>query len=486
MILTFNIQPVKSESETWTVDNDGSADFTTIQEAINNATAGDTILVNKGTYYEHVTVNKTISLIGNDTDQTIVNGGRTASVITITADNVNIRGFTVMNSGFGPNDHGITIDRSSGTHISGNKILNNGNGGIGLFFSPNNTITGNAIFSNLYSGIFLYSSSNNLISGNVIYFNTYNGIHAYSSYNNVISDNDISSNAYYGIFLSFSLNNTIYHNNLNNIRQASSPELKNAWDYEGEGNFWSDYTGVDMYSGPYQNETGSDGIGDTEYVIDVNNKDYFPLMGRFSSFNVTLRQETYQVNVISNSAISDFEFTIGEETGNKIIRFNATSQDGEDGFCRVDLPTNLISGPFILVVGGEEITSTSGEFLEGAYSYLYFTYVNHNNTITIVSSKTLNLYNDLADKSSKLQTDLNNLNVTYHDILGQYETLLGNYSQLQNSYRELNNSYQEHLQNDAVNVSNIRNLTYIIAVTTALFIITAVYLSKSAFPPPTG
>jgi hypothetical protein len=54
----------------------------------------------------------------------------------------------------------------------------------------------------------------------------------------------------------------------------------NAWDdgYPSGGNYWSDYTGVDLRKGPYQNETGSDGIGDTPYSIDSDNADRYPLM----------------------------------------------------------------------------------------------------------------------------------------------------------------------------------------------------------------
>jgi pectin methylesterase-like acyl-CoA thioesterase len=50
----------------WTVDGSGGADFTRIQDAINNASAGDTILVYSGVYYENVYVNKSITLRGID------------------------------------------------------------------------------------------------------------------------------------------------------------------------------------------------------------------------------------------------------------------------------------------------------------------------------------------------------------------------------------------------------------------------------------
>jgi PKD repeat protein len=48
--------------------------------------------------------------------------------------------------------------------------------------------------------------------------------------------------------------------------------------YPSGGNYWTDYKGVDVKSGPNQDKPGSDGIGDTPYVVDTNNKDRYPLM----------------------------------------------------------------------------------------------------------------------------------------------------------------------------------------------------------------
>jgi parallel beta-helix repeat protein len=86
-----------------------------------------------------------------------------------------------------------------------------------------------------------------------------------------------------GIRLYSSSNNIIYHNNfIDNTKQVYILEsgYGNLWDagYPSGGNYWSDYTGIDEYSGSGQNETGSDGIGDTPYVIDENNQDNYPLM----------------------------------------------------------------------------------------------------------------------------------------------------------------------------------------------------------------
>jgi len=74
----------------------------------------------------------------------------------------------------------------------------------------------------------------------------------------------------------------IYHNNfIDNVQQVSSfLVLMNVWDdgYPSGGNYWSDYTGVDLKWGSDQDRSGSDGIGDTAYVIDGNNRDRYPLM----------------------------------------------------------------------------------------------------------------------------------------------------------------------------------------------------------------
>jgi len=65
-----------------------------------------------------------------------------------------------------------------------------------------------------------------------------------------------------------------------NGEQVCSESSTNVWDdgYPSGGNYWSDYNGTDIFRGIYQNETGSDGIGDTAYIIDANNIDHYPLM----------------------------------------------------------------------------------------------------------------------------------------------------------------------------------------------------------------
>jgi len=477
---------VKASPTTWTVDDDGAADFNTIQEAVNQATSGDRIFVRIGIYYEHVIINKSVSLIGENTDSTIVDGNETGSVISITANSVSIEGFTIKRSGLLANeyDSGIFVDHSSGNNISHNTITDNYYG-ISLYSSANNLVSENTITDNYY-GISLYSSVNNLVSENTITNNEY-GISLYSSVNNIVSENTITDNDY-GIIVFDSSTNVIFHNNfVNNDPQAYSYNSINVWDNGKEGNYWSDYTGVDLYGGPYQNETGSDGIGDSAYIITPPGTpigsiqfDYYPLMGMFYHLTVTLKRETYHVTVICNSTISEFRFEVGAETGNKIIRFNVTGKDDTAGFCRVGIPTDLMDYPQIVLVSGEEIVPTLLGISNETHLYLYFTYVQNSHIIAIISSKTLHIYNQLLDKNVKLQMDLQDLNAKHYDLLSKYNILLGNYSQFQESYNELNNSYQEHLSDYSRNVHNVRSLMYIFAASTVIFIISTIYLSKNA------
>jgi parallel beta-helix repeat protein len=489
-------------TRTWTVDDNGPANFTNIQEAINNASSGDTIFVHMGTYYEHVVINKTITLVGEDNNFTIIDGYETDNVIYIRANNVTIKGFTVRKSGMYLYT-GILVDHSTGNVIINNKIIYNYEG-ISLLYSSSNVVCDNTISSNC-DGIFLYYSSNNVVSGNVILHNDLDGMSLYYSSNNVVCGNTILSN-YHGINLGLSSdNNTIYHNNFNNTYQAWS-ESKNFWNYGDEGNYWSNYTGQDL---------NKDGMGDTPYDINAVNKDKYPLMGMFSNFSITLERETYSITVISNSTISVFGFQIGSETGNKIIHFNATGEDGTVGFCRVKIPTKLMNYPHIVLVDGKEITPTLLNVSNNAYAYLYFTYLHKNHTITIISSKTLALYFELLDEYLKLQKDLYDLNETYYTLLenynillsnytrlqisfgelntsylehlidysallGNYNILLYNYTQLQVSFHDLNDSYLKHLLDYSEQMQNTRNLTYILAALTAIFIITTIYLSKRA------
>ena len=81
------------------VDLKGHGDHTTIQAAIAAANPGDTIYVWAGMYNESVVIDKTVTVIGNGTGNTTINGTGIGDTVRVTEDFVNISGFTIKNSG---------------------------------------------------------------------------------------------------------------------------------------------------------------------------------------------------------------------------------------------------------------------------------------------------------------------------------------------------------------------------------------------------
>jgi parallel beta-helix repeat protein len=179
------------------------------------------------------------------------------------------------------NNEGISLVFSNKNDISNNEASLNDDG-IYLESSNSNNITGNVISSNGMGGIALLSSNLNDIRENAISDND-NGFYLWKSNLNDIKNNTVFSNTEFGIFLEDSLGNDIYHNDfVNNQEQASDDSNNgNQWNtsYPEGGNFWSDYNGVDMHSGPNQDQEGSDGIGDASYTIEGgSNNDHYPLI----------------------------------------------------------------------------------------------------------------------------------------------------------------------------------------------------------------
>jgi len=176
---------------------------------------------------------------------------------------------------------GFHMESGSDNNLTKNTITNNTGDGI-ILYSSNNTLAGNTIANNVGKGILVGGSNNTLVKNTIT--DNEEGIRLrYGGYNN-LTQNTITNNTQHGIYLYHSNHNTFYHNNfINNTLQVyvSSDSVDNIWDngYPSGGNYWSDYTDVDLFSGPNQDNPGSDGIGDTSYTIDAENQDNYPLIG---------------------------------------------------------------------------------------------------------------------------------------------------------------------------------------------------------------
>ena len=214
--------------------------FNTIQEAIDLSGTFGTIHVYNGTYKENLMVHKSVNLIGEDKNNTIIDGCQQNHVINISADYVNISEFTIKNSSIGQgmneiggiyttsknlnisdniilnNDIGIKISNSTNSLINNNTILNNKRYGIILYDTKFTTVINNNISKNVFEGLVLLASPINNILNNQIKYNSGNGIYSLFSYANIIENNFISYNKADGVTLGDSDSNIIFFNNISN------------------------------------------------------------------------------------------------------------------------------------------------------------------------------------------------------------------------------------------------------------------------------
>ncbi len=140
-----------------------------------------------------------------------------------------------------------------------------------------NTISDNFASNNMVAGIYIRGGSKsttfNKIEDNIEHLNSYGIAIQFTADNNTIKGNYISNNTYgLAIFGGDPTNNTVYANCfIDNVNQATDDGINNAWDFDGKGNYWDDFTGKDA---------NNDGIGDIPYNITgtAGSMDNFPLM----------------------------------------------------------------------------------------------------------------------------------------------------------------------------------------------------------------
>ena len=229
---------------------------------------------------------------------------------------------TILNNTLYRNPLGIALGNVSDSTIAGNTVIGSK---LNVTYPPPDVI----IFSHPLQSWQLDSDLLYGIVGGIVFDGKSNMI-----YDNTVEDSSWGIGAGYRSY--FVQGNVVCHNNfINNTYQAWDYPwaASNRWDlgYTSGGNYWSDYTGTDVYSGPYQNETGNDGIGDTPYVIQPNNRDNYPFMTPYTdhydiaiAYPMTTRALFRQHREIINISINVINLSVEAETFNITFQANST------------------------------------------------------------------------------------------------------------------------------------------------------------------
>lgn len=222
---------------------------------------------------------------------------------------------------------GIRLGTMENVTFTGNDFSNNDWNGISLKYAENVTIAGNVLSHNNMSGADVYSSEWVTVTGNRAFSNLWHGIYVRHTENSTVAANNVSSNGLDGIRLYSSADVLVHHNNIDNAPTQAYDDGANTWDdgYPSGGNYWTDYAGVDDCSGADQDIcTGGDGIGDTNYTIDADSVDNYPLMAPY--------EDTEKPSVVILSPTEDESFDTVQ-----ITVTGTASDQGLSGLKRVDV-----------------------------------------------------------------------------------------------------------------------------------------------------
>lgn len=255
------------------VSINGDKQFSSIQTAIDAAAENETVYVFPGVYNETIKINKTITLMGQNAETTIIDGNNSGNVIiVINTERCNIKGFTIRNSG--PSHSGIDL-KAPYNNISDNIIKNNHYGIYSRDFDSNYVCKNIFEYNDEY-GIYLQSSNSNWILKN-IFKNNDCAMRVKARYN-VITKNLFENNSQGLYFCCFAERNQVYRNNfINNTESQAIDNVDGATWYnveEKQGNYWDDYTGKDI---------DGDGIGETSYNVNFQGteQDRYPLVNQW-------------------------------------------------------------------------------------------------------------------------------------------------------------------------------------------------------------
>ena len=323
IVSVANIEISKAESKRIVVPDD----YSSIQEAVDNALEGNTVFVRNGFYYNQtVIIDKAISLIGEDKTNTRIIGdwSLNGTVILVRHDGVVVQNLTLGSvNGAGVSGRGVHLLNVQDCIVSICKFEGNGIG-VWLYGSSENTIEDNYMVGSEYNvhfnyGIKLqYSHNNSILRNNVTDYDYGFGIVLDSSTGNILTRNQISNN-YHGIWLNSANSNNLSNNNVSltrNIFVRASEQVK-------LGSF-----GIRLFSSA-NNTISSNNVSSVPKGIQIVAFSYFNLVENNSMTNSTYGLElanNSSLNLIERNKISnsDYGFMLKYASNNTLSANNIT------------------------------------------------------------------------------------------------------------------------------------------------------------------
>lgn len=198
---------IKNNDNILYVGGNGPNNYTSIQDAINDASDGDIIFVYSGIYNESIILDKAINLIGEHREKTIIHAIEGYGV-NITGSGININNFTITNGSW--EYASVIIYKSQGNIISNCNFYNNDWSAIEIYSSDKNKILNCNIYKNIIGVELRYSKDNDIFDCDV----SYNGEGMWIAHSdcNKVSQCIFYENKWGGISLDHSSSNTILNN----------------------------------------------------------------------------------------------------------------------------------------------------------------------------------------------------------------------------------------------------------------------------------
>jgi parallel beta-helix repeat protein len=472
---------INASAQTRYVGGSGPGNYTSIEQGIEAANPGDTVFVYAGTYNETVTIDKTITLQGEDKDTTIIDAQGLGTVITISASWVNVTGFTIKNAkdGFYYGIDLFTIN-SNYNKVYNNIIKDNPRGiasiGLSAGSSRNEIIENEIIFNDYGIQITPYKgnySHNWTIKGNQIEDNSNDGIYIEGVKDfEINADNSFNNNGNDGIEIGIQfynepstditvIGNNFFNNSENCIKVNASDSIflaHNTINTATHGIYLDQSTNIEI-----NDSTISNVVGSCIFAEDSDDNKIYdnPLIGYGLNGIYLLNSNS---NIVSNSFIRNNTFGIELDNSNynTINLNNKIINNFIDG-----IYLNGSSGSHENIINGNNISSNDNigiNISESNDNDIFNNDILFNEIygISLENSKDNMIYNNNVNNNTIYGFYIEG---DYRNIIAENNTFNG--GSISYVYGEngtptsLNNSIQNKVLTSGINVTNVGKISFI-------------------------